>query len=148
MAAFPMTCVRLTTSMNTNQMAGKISTPKLVHVGRATTDFPCLRTSRFQTSCLKDTSISDASDAIEKRAKEIGANTTDVIEKLDEKKDTVTSTANEDIKKVVESTNTNAKDLAEKLIEKKEEVEANTSDAIKGFVEKASKAATDFTEEK
>ncbi|CAH1423107.1 unnamed protein product [Lactuca virosa] len=146
MAAVPVTCVRLTTCMNTNQIIGKVSTPKLVHVGQATTDFPCLRTSRFQTSCLKDTSINDATDAIGKRAEEIGANTSDVIEKLVEKKDTLTATANDDIKKIVENTNTTASDLVEKLVEKKEEVETATNDAIKNLVEKANKVATDLTE--
>lgn len=51
MAAVQMTCVRLTTSINNKQVVGKLSTPKLVLLGRTTTGFPCLRTSRIQISC-------------------------------------------------------------------------------------------------
>ncbi|GKA36307.1 acyl carrier protein 1, chloroplastic-like protein [Tanacetum coccineum] len=51
MAAVPVTCVRLTTSMHTNQIVGRTSTLKLAHVGRTNSRFPVLRTSRFQISC-------------------------------------------------------------------------------------------------
>ncbi|KAK9066354.1 hypothetical protein SSX86_013676 [Deinandra increscens subsp. villosa] len=68
MAAVPVTCVRLTTSMqidkmrnllifrsvlsiSTLQIVGRTSTMKLVPMGRTKSGFPCLRTSRFQISC-------------------------------------------------------------------------------------------------
>ncbi|PWA80012.1 acyl carrier protein 4 [Artemisia annua] len=133
MAAVPVTCVRLTASMHTNQVVGRTSTLKLVSVGRARSRFPVLRTSRFQISCsakpetvnrvceIVKTQLALGNDSkVEPDSKfsALGADSLDTVE--------IVMTLEEEFGISVEEENSQnittvqeAADLIEKLVEKK-----------------------------
>ncbi|KAI7752332.1 hypothetical protein M8C21_014819 [Ambrosia artemisiifolia] len=130
MATVPVTCVRLTTSM---QMVGKTSSLKLVPMGRIKSGFPCLRTSRFQISCsakpetvnkvcdIVKTQLALSSDTVvapDSKFATLGADSLDTVE--------IVMTLEEEFGISVEEENSQnittvqeAADLIEKLVEKK-----------------------------
>ncbi|KAK1433967.1 hypothetical protein QVD17_10885 [Tagetes erecta] len=133
MAAVPVTCVRLTTSMHTTQIVGRTSTMKLVPMGRVKSGFPSLRTSRFQISCsakpetlnkvceVVKTQLALASDSVvepDTKFAALGADSLDTVE--------IVMTLEEEFGISVEEENSQnittvqeAADLIEKLVEKK-----------------------------
>lgn len=135
MAAVPVTCVRLTTSMLTNQVAGKTSTFMLVPMGWTKRGFPCLRSSRFQISCVaKPETVTkvceivktqlalsaDSEVAPDSKFSALGADSLDTVE--------IVMTLEEEFGISVEEENSQnittvqeAADLIEKLVEKKNE---------------------------
>ncbi|MFS7971375.1 putative Acyl carrier protein (ACP) [Helianthus anomalus] len=130
MAAVPVTCVRLTTSM---QIVGKTSALKLVSMGRNKSGFPCLRTSRFQISCVAKpetvnkvceivkTQLALGADTVvapDSKFASLGADSLDTVE--------IVMTLEEEFGISVEEENSQnittvqeAADLIEKLVEKK-----------------------------
>ncbi|KAI3766078.1 hypothetical protein L2E82_16127 [Cichorium intybus] len=131
MAAVPVTCVRLTTSMHTNQIIGKPSTLKLVSFGRATSGLS--RLSRFQISCaakpetvtkvceIVKTQLALSADSVvepDSKFSALGADSLDTVE--------IVMTLEEEFGISVEEENSQnittvqeAADLIEKLVEKK-----------------------------
>lgn len=130
MAAVPVTCVRLTTSMQTNQIVGKSSTLKLVGMKSG---FPFLNTSRFQVCCaakpetvnkvceIVKTQLALSADSVvahDSKFSTLGADSLDTVE--------IVMTLEEEFGISVEEENSQnittvqeAADLIEKLVEKK-----------------------------
>ncbi|KAI3785926.1 hypothetical protein L1987_45052 [Smallanthus sonchifolius] len=133
MAAAPVTCVRLTTSMHTNQIVGKSSTMRIVPMGRVKSGFPCLRTSRFRISCsakpetvnkvseIVKTQLALSADTVvtpDSKLSTLGADSLDTVE--------IVMTLEEEFGISVEEENSQnittvqeAADLIESLVEKK-----------------------------
>nr|XP_043617991.1 acyl carrier protein 4, chloroplastic-like [Erigeron canadensis] len=135
MAAVPMNCVTLTTSIHTNQIVAKASTAKLVPMGQTKSGFPSLRTFRFQISCsakpetvekvctIVKTQLALADDAVvapDSKFSALGADSLDTVE--------IVMTLEEEFGISVEEENSQnittvqeAADLIEKLVGKKNE---------------------------
>ncbi|KAD4889141.1 hypothetical protein R6Q59_033977 [Mikania micrantha] len=130
MAAVPVTCVRLTTSMHANQMVGKTSTMKLVPMGAIRRGFG---TSRIRMCCsakpetvdrvceIVKTQLALSSDSVvtpDSKFTTLGADSLDTVE--------IVMTLEEEFGISVEEENSQnittvqeAADLIEKLVEKK-----------------------------